>query len=100
MASAAPRAAFWRLLAALERVVERQPVVADRDRFVGVFERVDRGGVLSCCVPVGAGRAGGVDRALGLIHFLVGRGPAREAKERCGDTRKRTGRPPKHIDRV
>ena len=61
------------VLTTLERVAQRKSVVASGHGGVGVLERFGRRGVLGCCVPVGTGRLRGVDGALGLIHFLVGR---------------------------
>ena len=59
------------------RVIERQPVVALSHGVVGVLERGGGGSELGGCVAIGAGSARGIDRALGLIHFLVGRRCAR-----------------------
>ena len=39
------------VLATLERVTQRQPVVASSHGGVGVLERLGRRGVLDCCVP-------------------------------------------------
>ena len=71
------------LLARVERVVEREAIVALDDRVLRALERVLRGGELVAGVLVGAARAGRVDRALRLLHFLVGRiAAARRARHR------------------
>ena len=74
-------------LAAVERVVERQPVVALIDGVVRVLQRVVGRREFLGGVPIGAGRARGVDRALRLLHFLVGRiAAARQRDENARST--------------
>ena len=75
------------VFAALERVVERQAVVALRDGVVGAFERGRSGGVFGGGVPFAPGRAGRIDCPLCLIDFFVGRIRASGHKTRGGDQR-------------
>ena len=71
-----------RALAAVERVVERQAVVALRDgRRCDRFERIHGRRELDAGVPIRAGGARGIDRALGLLHLSVGRLRARDSTE-------------------
>lgn len=70
------------LLAAGECVIEREAIVALGDGLVGLVERGACGRVLVGGVAFGAGRAGGIDRTLGLIHFLVWRRSTRGGKKR------------------
>ena len=67
-----------RLFAALERGVQRETIVATGDGFVGLFERLSGGGVLSRGVPFGAGGASGIDSTLGLIDFSLWRRRTRD----------------------
>src|SRR4029077_20827406 len=68
-------------LARVERVVEGLAVVALADRVVGALEGVLGGGALFAGVLIGAGGAGRVDRALRLLHFLVGGIAARRTRD-------------------
>ncbi len=73
-------------LAAVERVVEGEAVVARRHRRAGARQRGLRGGEFFGGVHVGAGGTRRVDRALRLLHLLVGRVAAarrREQDEQC-----------------
>ncbi len=70
---AASFAARLRAIAAVERVVQRQAIVALRDRVLCALERLDGRLVLLCGVTIGSGGSRGVDRALGLIHFAARR---------------------------
>jgi DNA repair protein RadC len=56
-------------IAAVQRVVQRKPVVALRDRLLRALQRLDGGVVLFSGVAIGTRRARGIDRALRLIHF-------------------------------
>ena len=87
-----------RALAAVERVAERLAVVAGGDGLFGLLERVDGGGEFGGGELVGAGGAGRVDRALRLIHFLVGRLGA-AGREDGGDERQAANHT-KHVSRV
>ncbi len=62
-----------RALPAVERLAERQPIVALTHRRFGAGQRIDGGRELLGGVAVGAGGARGVDGPLGLMEFLVGR---------------------------
>jgi DNA repair protein RadC len=59
-------------LARVEGMAEGEPVIARRDRFLGSFQRGARRLELVRRVEIGAGGAGGVDRALGLVHLFAG----------------------------
>lgn len=61
-----------RALARVERVAEREAVVARADGFFGSRERGAGRLELLAGVSVGAGSPGGVDRPLRLMHFFVG----------------------------
>src|SRR5262249_14184257 len=74
-----------RALAGVERGVERLPVVALIHRLVRALQRVLGGGELLARVLIRAGGARGVDRALGLLHFLVRRIAARRGRRRRRD---------------
>src|SRR5262249_55532462 len=77
-----------RALAGIERGVERRAIVALLDRRVGALERVFGRGEFLAGVLIRAGGARGIDGALRLLHFLVGRIAARRG--RCGrDDRER-----------
>ena len=69
-----------RAFAAVERVIQRQAVVALVDGVV-VLQRVFGRGELLARVLIGAGGARGIDRALRLLHFFVGRIAARRRRE-------------------
>ena len=71
--SAASLAAFCGALAAVERVVQRQPIVALLDGVVRVLQRLDGRGEFLGGVPIGAGGARRIDRVLRLLDFFVGR---------------------------
>ena len=86
------------MLATLEGVIQRQSIVADEHRVVGILERVSCRCVLSCCVPVGARGSGGVNRALGLIHFFARRGSAPGREQYGQDAGKAEGQSVKHED--
>ena len=60
-----------RVLAAFERVVERQAIVALGDGIVGELQRGDGGVELLRREAIGAGGSRGIDRPLRLVHFLV-----------------------------
>ena len=85
---AASLAAFCARSQAVERLAERQTVVALTDRRFGAGQRVDGSRELLGRVAVGAGRARSVDGALGLMEFLVGRIGARDGSD--GHTGKQT----------
>src|SRR5262245_11219107 len=70
------------LLAALERMVERQAVVARRYRLVGLRERRRRRRELGRGILFGSGRTCRGDRATGLADLLVGRLATRDADHR------------------
>ncbi len=72
-----------RALAAVQCVVEREPIIALGDGVLCFFQGILRGCVLVARVAVGAGRPRGVDRALRLLHLFL-RGIA-AACERTGD---------------
>ena len=61
------------LLAALERVVEGQAIVARSHRFVGLSECGRGGRELGRGVLFGSGRTGRGDRAPGFADLLIGR---------------------------
>src|SRR3954468_20477354 len=90
-------------LAAVERVVQRQPVVTLLDGFVGVLQRLLRRGELLVRVLIGAGRARRVDRALRLLHFFlrwIAAAGGRAQKE--GDDQRQRARavhPPKYTSK-
>ena len=69
-----------RALAAVQRVVQRQPIVALRDGFLRLLQRLDGGLVLVGGVTIGARRPCGIDRALGLIHLSRWRRAASRAE--------------------
>ena len=71
-----------RAIAAVQRIVQRQPVVALTDSVLRALERLDRGLVLLGGKTIGARGARGVDRPLGLIHFAGGRRGARDGKRK------------------
>ncbi len=58
-----------RLLAAVDGVIQRQPVVTLSHGVGRILERGGRGSELGRCVAIRARSARGIDRALGLIHF-------------------------------
>ena len=58
-----------RTLAAVERVIQRQTIVALLDGCVGARKRLYGTLILPSGVAIGACGSGGIDRALGLIHF-------------------------------
>ena len=62
-----------RVFTTFECVIQRQAVVAGGDGLVSVLERRRRRVVFRFGVLVGACGARGIDGALCLIHFLVGR---------------------------
>ena len=64
------------VLAAVERVIEGETIVALIDGLMRVFERLLCREELFVRIPVRAGRAGGVDGALRLIDLFVGRSAA------------------------
>jgi hypothetical protein len=64
------------VLAAVERVIERETIVVLIDRLVRVFERLLRRNEFFVRVLVGAGRGGGLDSALRLLYLFVGRSAA------------------------
>ncbi len=78
-----------RPIAAVERVVQRQTIVALRDGVLRVLQRLDGGVVLFGGEAIGARGPRGIDRALGLIHFARRwRGATNGEKtraEKCGD---------------
>ena len=87
---------FLRMLARVQRVVERLAVVALVDRFVRFLQRRGGGGVLVGGVLVGAGGARGIDRALRLVDlFLRGfasslrRTSSRQCRQPTGDASRR-----------
>ena len=82
-----------RAFACVERVVERQPVVALRDGVVGLLERFLGGVEIVDGVPVGAGGLRRIDRRLRLLEFLVRRTSARRGQRRKqGKRREKTAR--------
>ncbi len=70
-----------RAVAAVERVVQRQSIVALADGVVRVLQRLDGGLVLLGRIAIGACGARGVDRTLGLIHFARRRCGARDGRD-------------------
>ena len=84
------------VLPALERVVQRQTIVAGGGGIVGVFERHHGRGVLRACVPFRASGACRVDGSLRLVHLLVGRRGAGGHEQRGDDQRRQ--RPSTHED--
>ena len=79
------------------RVAERLAVVAGGDGFFGSLERVLGGGELGGGELVGAGGAGRIDRALRLVHFLIGRlGAAGREEVAVMSARRRTTRSMSH----
>lgn len=81
------------VLTAVERLIERLPVVALRHRILCALQRIGRGRVLAGGVPVCAGCACRVDRSLGLVHLLIGRFGTGDDEECCKDAR---GEPERH----
>ena len=85
-----------RPIAAVERIVQRQPIVALRDGVLRALQRLDGGVVLLGGVAIGARGSCGIDRALGLIHFpRWRRGATRGEKgrtEKCETHERRTTR--------
>lgn len=78
-----------RAIAAVERVIESEPVISLADGILRALQRLDRAFVLIPRVAIGARRSRGVDRTLGLIHFACGRRGATHGKrnrtEECRD---------------
>jgi len=62
-----------RAFAAVECVVEGEAIVALIDRLLRIGQRQLGGGEFLGRVLVGARRLRGIQRSLGLLHFLVGR---------------------------
>ena len=60
------------MLAAVESVIQRQPIVALFDGFACVFQRIVGGDELVVRVLVRARSASRIDRALRLLHLLFG----------------------------
>jgi DNA repair protein RadC len=77
-----------RTLAAVERVIQRQTIVALLDGCVGARKRLYSALILPSGVAIGACGSGGIDRALGLIHFPCRRRRAghgdKKGTETCG----------------
>ena len=71
-----------RAIAAVECIVQSQPVVALTDSVLRALECFDRSLVLIGGKTVGACGPCGVDRPLGLIHFAGGRRGARDGKRK------------------
>lgn len=88
-----------RLITTFECVVERQTVVTIAYGLLGAGERARGGREGFAGKPVGAGRTGGIDGALGLIHLLVRRFGAASRKQCQADT-DRQQIPGTHIRRV
>ena len=80
------------------RVAERLAVIAGGDGLFGSLERVAGGGELGGGELVGAGGAGRIDRALRLVHFLVG-GLGAAGRE-DGDDERQAANHTKHVSRV
>jgi hypothetical protein len=72
-----------RAFARVEGVVEGETVVALRHCVVRPSERALRGSEFLGGEPIGAGRARGLDRGLGLLEFLVGRRTAGASHQRA-----------------
>ena len=62
-----------RLFPALERVVQREAIVASGDGVVGLLERLRRCCVFAGRVLFGAGRARSIDGTLRLVHLFMRR---------------------------
>ena len=71
-----------RPLARVERVIEREPIVALDDGVVGQLERFARGIEVVGRISIRAGGFRGVDCGLRLLHFLVRRPGARRNQRR------------------
>ena len=72
-------------LEAVERVVEREPIVASGHGLPRLRQRVDGRLVFGRRVLISARGTGGIDRALRLVHFLVGRFVACRGEQRSGE---------------
>ena len=70
-----------RTIAAVERMIQRQPVVALCNGVVRVFEGFNRRSVLFGGVAIGAGSPRRINRTLRLIHFAGGRRSAGNQEE-------------------
>jgi DNA repair protein RadC len=74
-------------IAAVQRIVQREPIVALRDRLLRALQRLDGGVVLLGGVAIGTRGPCGIDRALGLIHLSRWRRGATRGEKRRAEKR-------------